>query len=89
MTPSVDVDLEAIWWDFTGSWERTKDSSTEDDQETTVDTTWDLEWIGDPDSEAAPSAGFAYQRDKDEEAGLRALSKAGPKIAKKIIKLMK
>jgi hypothetical protein len=70
VTPSLDLELQAVWWDLDASWERSKQSSTEEDQETTVETTWELEYIAEPASEAAPAGGFTYQRDKDEEAGI-------------------
>jgi predicted porin len=69
VTPSVDLGLEAVWWDFTANWERSKVSSDDPEQQTTVDETWDLELTTEPQGGVVPSTTAHYQRDENEEGG--------------------
>lgn len=65
INPVVDVELQAVWWDLAASWDHDQKSS--DDEPTTRDTTYDVEFTAEPESEAVPSVNVKFQRDRSEE----------------------
>ncbi len=65
INPAVDVDLQAVWWDLTASWDYDQQSSS--DELTTHDTTYDVEFTAEPGSGVLPDVNFKFQRDRSEE----------------------
>jgi len=67
--PSIDVELQAVWWDLTGSWEETQKSSDDPDQADTKDFSWNVEYTAEPASEVLPALKLKFQRDETIEDG--------------------
>jgi len=69
LNPAVEVSVESAWWSVSGAWETTEKTSTDPDEDTTRDTSWDLELSVEPDSDALPDVSGTFQRDVAQEGG--------------------
>jgi hypothetical protein len=67
--PSVDVELQAVWWDLTANWETARKTSDDPDQAKTQDDSWGLEFTAEPQGRVLPSGKIKFQRDTKIEGG--------------------
>lgn len=67
--PSVDVELQAVWWDLTANWDTTRKTSDDPSQEKTRDDSWGLEFTAEPEGRVLPSGKIKFQRDTKFEGG--------------------
>ncbi|MEW6487413.1 MAG: hypothetical protein AB1578_05805, partial [Thermodesulfobacteriota bacterium] len=52
--PSVDVELQAVWWDLTANWDTTRKTTDDPDQAKTQDDSWGLELTAEPQGRVLP-----------------------------------
>ncbi len=70
VNPAVDATLESAWWTLSGSWETTEKRSSDPEQQTTRDDSWDLELTVEPESQVLPDLTGTFQRDVSQESGV-------------------
>lgn len=66
VTPSVEINLVAQWWDLFASWEETKTTNKDPAESRTVESSWEFEAVVEPEYEALPSFKYNVQGGNDD-----------------------
>ena len=66
VTPSVEVNLVAQWWDLFASWEETNTTNKDPEEGDTVESDWEFEAVVEPEYEALPAFRYNIQGGNDD-----------------------